>query len=338
MPNHFFSRMTIISTPLFVALASCATVVEHESWQPAKSPAAAELRRVAILPMSGDESGVVRAELESVLASIDYKDGPYFEVVSRGELDRVLNEQALGRSAITDSETAAKVGKILGVEGIYLGVVDQTQFSDQPISESRSRCAQKNKKGGCAAWREYSVSCTKRNANVRLIPKLIAVETAKVVYSKNFSESRTSQGCNDGKGVLQDHVSMERDAVSAALTAFKEDVAPWRQTISITMLDETDGLSTSAAEDQFEGALEFMKAGRSDRACKTFRQLESGGERTPDLLYNLAICNEIEGNVVDALAYCHKADAAVLEPNELINQCLERMQKRTTDQQILLDS
>ena len=41
---------------------------------------------------------------------------------------------------------------------------------------------------------------------------------------------------------------------------------------------------------------------------------------------------------MDALAYCQKADAAVLEPNELINQCLERMQKRTTDQQILQNS
>jgi hypothetical protein len=135
-----------------------------------------------------------------------------------------------------------------------------------------------------------------------------------------------------------DQVSLTREAVSAALHEFKHDVAPWRQKFSITMLDDTEGLSSSVAGDQFEGALEFMKAGRSDRACKTFRELENNGERTPDLLYNIAICNEVEGDIDQAIAYCREADAAVFEPNDLINQCLDRMQKRAADERNLVGS
>ena len=323
---------------LTVSITGCSTVVEHEAWQAAKFPAASELRRVAVLPMEGDAEGNIKAELESVLTSVSYKDGPYFEVISRGELDRVLNEQALGLSAITDPATAAKVGKVLGVEGIYLGTVDQPSVSDQRYRENRSQCSQKNKKGKCLSYRNYSVTCTKRQAEIGLIPKLINVETAQVVYSKKLSRRTDSQACDDSSQAVVDGASLTREAVTAALDEFKGDVAPSRQKISITMLDDTNGLSSSTAEDQFEGALKFMDAGRSDRACKTFRDLENTGERTPDLLYNIAICSELEGDISSAIAYCRQADEAVFEPNEAINQCLDRMQKRSADEKILLGS
>ena len=338
MQSYRSWRLVPSTICLLLGLNSCSTVVEHEAWQAARFPAASELRRVAVLPMSGDSDGVVQAELEGVLTSVSYKDDPYFEVVSRVELDRVLSEQTLGLTAITDPTTAAKVGKVLGVEGIYLGVFDQPRVSDKKYRENRSECVQRSNKGKCLSFRNFSVTCTKRQADIRLIPKLINVETAQVVYSKNFSRSKESQTCDDSSQALDDQVSLAREAVSSALQEFKTDVAPSRMKVSITMLDDTEGLSSSIAEKQFEGALKFMKAGRSDRACKTFRELESDGERTPDLLYNIGICSELDGNIDAALAYCRDADASVHEPNELINQCLDRIKKRSTDEKILLGS
>lgn len=50
-----------------------------------------------------------------------------FEVIERSSLDRVLGEQNLQMSGLTDPVTAAKVGKILGVDAIVLGNVTASQ-------------------------------------------------------------------------------------------------------------------------------------------------------------------------------------------------------------------
>lgn len=44
-----------------------------------------------------------------------------FEVIERSSLDRVLSEQNLQMSGLADPVTAAKVGKILGIDAIVLG-------------------------------------------------------------------------------------------------------------------------------------------------------------------------------------------------------------------------
>lgn len=50
-----------------------------------------------------------------------------FEVIERSSLDRVLGEQNLQMSGLTDPVTATKVGKILGVDAIVLGNVTASQ-------------------------------------------------------------------------------------------------------------------------------------------------------------------------------------------------------------------
>jgi curli biogenesis system outer membrane secretion channel CsgG len=50
-----------------------------------------------------------------------------FEVIERGSLDKVLSEQKLQMSGLTDPATAANVGKILGVDAVVLGNVTTSQ-------------------------------------------------------------------------------------------------------------------------------------------------------------------------------------------------------------------
>lgn len=50
-----------------------------------------------------------------------------FEIVERSSLNNVLDEQKLQISGLTDPATAAKVGKILGIDAIVLGTVTTSQ-------------------------------------------------------------------------------------------------------------------------------------------------------------------------------------------------------------------
>ncbi len=48
---------------------------------------------------------------------------PFFEVVERQALQRVLEEQSLGQSGVIDPKSAAKVGKLLGVNILVTGTI-----------------------------------------------------------------------------------------------------------------------------------------------------------------------------------------------------------------------
>jgi curli biogenesis system outer membrane secretion channel CsgG len=56
------------------------------------------------------------------------KDGT-FSVIERSRLDAILAEQNLGLSGRLDANTAAQVGRILGVDAVILGSVTQFDVS-----------------------------------------------------------------------------------------------------------------------------------------------------------------------------------------------------------------
>ena len=53
-----------------------------------------------------------------------------FDVVEREELDQILQEQNLAKEGITDAATAARIGRLLGVQLFVFGKV--TEFSWTP--------------------------------------------------------------------------------------------------------------------------------------------------------------------------------------------------------------
>ncbi len=65
--------------------------------------------------------GVAEAGID-VLTTELAKTGKYI-VVERAEMDQVLKEQAFGQGGAVNPDTAAKAGKILGLQGILVGVV-----------------------------------------------------------------------------------------------------------------------------------------------------------------------------------------------------------------------
>src|SRR5207244_10446818 len=57
-----------------------------------------------------------------------------YTVVERGQLDRVLNEQNFQQDARSDVTSAAKLGRLLGVDAIIIGSITQYQREDKNIS------------------------------------------------------------------------------------------------------------------------------------------------------------------------------------------------------------
>jgi curli biogenesis system outer membrane secretion channel CsgG len=119
-------------------------------------------------------------------------DGVY-SVIERKELDKILNEQNFANSDRADASTAAKIGRVLGVDAIVIGSI--TQFG---------RDDKKTDIGGGAVTRGLGrfgiggVQRTQATAVVQVTARMIDTTTAEILASMQ-GRGEESRG---GTGIL----------------------------------------------------------------------------------------------------------------------------------------
>jgi curli biogenesis system outer membrane secretion channel CsgG len=139
-----------------------------------------------------------------------------FIVVERDKMDKIMNEQKLGMSGAIDPNTAAKVGKILGLNAIVTGSISQfgeeTEGSEYLITQSKSQV----------------VKCT---VDIRVVD----AETGQVLYADSGSGlSKKHTGGVLGLGTRAGYdETLEGDALRAAIVKFTNNIVtqvekkPW---------------------------------------------------------------------------------------------------------------
>lgn len=102
-------------------------------------------------------------------------------VIERAAIDKLIAEQNLSNSDRTDPQTAAKLGRILGVDAIIMGAITQNDFEDKVAGGGGPRL------GGFGG---YSMS-TKHDykARVKINARIVSPDTAEVMnVSEGFGE------------------------------------------------------------------------------------------------------------------------------------------------------
>ncbi len=92
-------------------------------------------------------------------------------------MDKILKEQNFSNSDRADANTAAKIGRILGVDAIIVG--DITQFGRDDQNKSLG--------GALGHWDKYglgSVGTKKAKAVVEITARIIDVNTAEILTSE----------------------------------------------------------------------------------------------------------------------------------------------------------
>lgn len=122
------------------------------------------------------------------------KDGTY-RLVERKMLDKIIAEQNMSNSDRFDSRSAAKLGKLLGVDAIVTGSI--TQFGNETQN--------KNFGGAGGGWGGYGLggfSHKKSKAIVTIDARIVDVDTAEIlVVAKGHGESsRESTSLTGGGG------------------------------------------------------------------------------------------------------------------------------------------
>ena len=74
-------------------------------------------RKIAVIPFAEDcGQRRVTAEWETILLSLGY------QIVERGDVKAILQEHSLALSGVVNPDQAPKIGELLGVEGMVLGI------------------------------------------------------------------------------------------------------------------------------------------------------------------------------------------------------------------------
>lgn len=323
--ESFFKILWVIFT-LSVLSACAAPAIKTTALVPARFHEVTRIKEVAVLPFDGPRGREFAAEIEGVLTSINVDGKQYFTLIDRTKLNRTLKEQELSQTGVIDEKWAVKVGRMVGAKGIYSGVVTAADIKDNPYTEKREECSKKevlyDKKGNvieenCVKWRIYQVPCVKREVLFAFTPKLIEVETGKIIYSRNLSQMQTVQGCQDG-GTLPSGLELITKTKGLLKAAFKRDVAPFYVTIEIKLMDSEEGSASKEALLKLNQGIEYAQKNRFDRACELWTEGRALSPDFPSLLYNLAICAEVRGDFGKAMDLLTKADRALNKPNDLI--------------------
>jgi len=124
-----------------------------------------------------------------------------FLVIERAELDQIMKEQGLGMSGAVTPQSAAKVGKLLGVEMIVTGSV--SEFGEK-----------KEKMGGGlgGALGGFQLGVSKSTARVGVDIRLVNVNTGEIALAKSaVAEDKTTGLDKVGIGDINFHDSATWD-------------------------------------------------------------------------------------------------------------------------------
>lgn len=323
-------------------VASCAPEVMKTTFPittpaliPAKYTEASQIKSIAVLPFTvnvegkdtSKESTEFASQLESVLASVIIDDKSYFKLVDRLTVNRVIQEQRFKVSVSISEDEAVKIGKFIGVRGIYTGILYPVTKSERKYQEERVEC---DKKGNCT--KKY-VPCMQRKLTFSFIPRLIDVETGRVVYSRTISVDKVSYGCEGS--FLESFEELERAAKKEALMEFIKDVAPHYVNMKFDLVDSEDNIKSREDRKKFNTALEFAKKNRIDRACSIWGEIYEKNQNSISLTYNLGVCKELSGDLAGALNFYQMADSLTKKPIDLINEALTRVKLQIERQERL---
>ena len=191
-PKRFFPALSLVAV-LFAA----APLVRAQA--PVRKPRIAVLAfdyatvQTASSAMFGSNIDVGKGIADLLINNL-VKDGT-FSIIERAALDKIMAEQNFSNSDRADPTSAAKLGKLLGVDAILIGSI--TQFGNETKTH--------NVGGGGGNWGGFGVGGfghSKSNASVGITARLVNVDTAEIlgVAEGAGTSSRSSTSLLGGGG------------------------------------------------------------------------------------------------------------------------------------------
>jgi tetratricopeptide (TPR) repeat protein len=340
-----FLRLLVLALSALFLFGCSATITSTNLVPPRAGDVKA--KQVGVLEIKGDRNAYFANTLSSVIDKLEKGGEKRFQVYDRAQIENIIKEQKF-QATIADPSTMVRFGRLSGIEAGFFGGIDYNTGSRNYLEE-RSKCEKDN----CY---KYNVSCTDTDHALRSTLSLTDFSTAKVLYSNTFNKSVRVKTCSDSSGTSVYSTSgdsssrggglfnaeREVEEVPDAVKHLKYSSDPFVSLVNQTLIDiakdlgeyhvtstieieKNDDTLSKPDQERFKRAVDFATAGRFDRACEAWKELERANLKAPNLIFNLGVCREAVADYEGALAYYKRADALALEPNKMINRALARV-------------
>jgi curli biogenesis system outer membrane secretion channel CsgG len=108
-----------------------------------------------------------------------------FLVIERSELDEILKEQGLGMSGAVTPQSAAQVGKLLGIEMMVTGSISEFGEKEQKVG------------GGIGSIGGLNIGVKKNKARVAVDIRMVDVNTGEIIVAKAAEGEDSSTGLDN---------------------------------------------------------------------------------------------------------------------------------------------
>ncbi|MCP4631695.1 MAG: tetratricopeptide repeat protein [candidate division Zixibacteria bacterium] len=297
-------------------------------------------RNIAIADFRGDgNSGrTIATKLTSQLFKSDY-----FSIMERSQIEELLAEQSLGLTGAVDPETAAELGKVLGVQAIIFGEVGAYRVEDESGTEKIKKRIwtgeyEKDDNGkiiyektlfGKSKKKKYKEEFVDepyivRSGTVQVSFRVVDVETAVLLAAETGSRdySKKATGTND-IGRLKPKDAILSSLTDQAISQFVPVISP--HSVEVTKKFEK-------GSDLTKRAVKLAQSGLPEKAVPIFEK-EAETNPSEKTFYNLGLCYEILGRYDDAEVEYDRA--VTLEPKTLYIEALKSIRKLKKDREIL---
>ena len=318
---------------LLLGFSGCAQKVQIQALNPAEVGQMASKKRVVVADFKSDTVGL-SSKIESIISRSVLDKKKYFTVLNRKSLQKVLEEQEIQSSGLSDEKTAVKVGALIGAEAMMTGEVISSGSEDSYI-EDKEKCVSRYKDSGeCAQIKYYKVTCRTTAAEVSASLNIVDLEDGTVIYGDTISKSYNGDSCKDGDIYFLDMDTTKIHSKDKALQLLSDAIAsdfvwklvPHYYSFEVFILDSIEFEVTDAQEKKLKKSLKFLEVGRMDRAEPLMSELNDELEGASYVVnYDLGVMKEAAANYVEAKKLYETADSLTAEPVEEINMAMVRI-------------
>jgi len=210
----------------------------------------------------------------------------FYQVIEREQLQKILKEQRLSLSGTVDENSAAEVGKVLGLDVIIMGNFSYTSNDERGTSLL-----------GLAS--STNSNCLKRTVTANGTMKIVSVNTAQIVGTKNAQASISENKCDDQRSAIKRPEEYAEILLRSMARQFTDYFAPGYQLVRF----ELEKVKLKEFRSQSKEAFDYAENGDLDRAFPIIYAMYQEDSYNPKAAYNLGALYEMVGAYEEAFEY-----------------------------------
>ena len=320
---------TIALLSMTALMTACSTSTKIQYLEPSEISHAANLKQIAVNDFKHDTVGL-SGTIESKLNQTTLNNKPYFTVLNRKNIQQLLNEQKFQHSGLTQEQKSVQLGELIGAQAFVTGEVTSQTYQDKWFKKERSECIDKK----CKEMRHYYVRCMNRTISLSANIQMIEVESSKIIYSDNLSRSDSWERCPDRSYQFPSTSATWQSYAGSIASEFVNKISPRYVYKNITLIDEADIQYSDLQKTMLENGIDFIEAGRLDKAEALFSQLVFDTQSLSYAAsYNLGVVKEAQGEYEEAKRLYLLSDQLQKQPVEAINKALIRIDQAISKHQ-----